>query len=183
MSDTLSPDVVRVLVANKARFLAFLAPRVGGRDTAEEILQAAFVKGIERGAALRDDESAVAWFFRLLRNAVVDHYRHRAVEARVAEGLAKESVEAFETELEDAVCACVGELLPTLKAEYRDILRRIELEEAAVDEVARSLGISPNNVSVRLHRARQALKRQLEKTCGTCTEHGCVDCTCKKLRQ
>jgi RNA polymerase sigma-70 factor (ECF subfamily) len=31
---------------------------------------------------------------------------------------------------------------------------------------------------VRLHRARQALKRELERSCGTCATHGCLDCTC-----
>ena len=43
----------------------------GARDLAEEILQDAFVRGLSRGAGarLRDDESAVAWFYRLLRNA------------------------------------------------------------------------------------------------------------------
>ena len=49
MSLSMSPGVVRVLVANHARFLAFLERRVGRRDVAEEILQEAFVRGITRG--------------------------------------------------------------------------------------------------------------------------------------
>jgi len=76
----LSPAVLAVLTANHDRFLAFLARRVHRRDVAEEILQDAFVRGIARGGALREDESAIAWFYRLLRNAIGgrrDHTRER----------------------------------------------------------------------------------------------------------
>jgi DNA-directed RNA polymerase specialized sigma24 family protein len=78
----LSPAVLRVLIANHGRFLAFLARRVKRRDVAEEILQDAFVRGIARGGALRDDESAIAWFYRLLRNAIVDHARGQSARRR-----------------------------------------------------------------------------------------------------
>ena len=175
-------EVVRVLVANHERFLAFLTPRVGGVAAAEEILQAAFVKGLDRGGELRESERAVAWFFRLLRNAIVDHYRHQAAEQRALERHADDALATTELEgaLEDQICRCVNDLVPTLKAEYAEVLRKVDLEGTPVAEVAAILGTTVNNTSVRLHRARQALRRQLELTCGTCTQHGCLDCTCRK---
>ncbi len=173
-------ETVKVLVANHARFLAFLAPRVGSAEKAEEILQAAFVKAIERGGELRDDESATAWFYRLLRNALIDDYRHQAAETRALEREAREAlpVAELETGLEKTVCACIKDLIPTLKPEYEGVLRRVELEGASLEETARTLGITRNNATVRLHRARQALRKQLERACGTCTHHGCLECTC-----
>ncbi|HET9933629.1 MAG TPA: sigma factor, partial [Polyangiaceae bacterium] len=63
-----SDDVIARLVGNHRQFLAFLESRLGNRKDAEDLLQAAFVKAIEKVDTLRDDESAVAWFFRLLRN-------------------------------------------------------------------------------------------------------------------
>jgi RNA polymerase sigma factor (sigma-70 family) len=182
MSDAMTPAIVDVLVAQNRRFLRFLEPRVGSRAAAEEILQAAFVKGLERGGELRDGESAVAWFYRLLRNALVDLYRHRDAERRALERHAAEtpfSVEA-DAALEDAVCQCVHGLIPTLKEDYAGILRMVEMDGAPVAEAATRLGITPGNAAVRLHRARQALRQRLETTCGTCTEHGCLDCTCDK---
>ncbi len=172
-------EVVRALVDNHRQFLGFLERRVGSRATAEEILQAAFVKTLEKGGALRDGEGAVAWFYRLLRNALVDHYRRQAAEGRALEREARELTEAVDPELKQVVCACVGELLPTLKPEYADILRQVDLEERGVVDVAREVGITANNAGVRLHRARVALKKQLERSCGTCASHGCLDCTCK----
>jgi RNA polymerase sigma-70 factor (ECF subfamily) len=71
-------------------------------------------------------------------------------------------------------------LLPNLKSEYAEVLRRVDLEEIPVAQVATELDITTNNATVRLHRARQALKRELERSCGTCATHGCLDCTCGK---
>lgn len=179
----LTPDKVQTLVANHQRFLAFLRPRVGSDEVAEEILQAAFVKGIEKSETIRDGESAVAWFYRLLRNAVIDHYRRSDAERRGHARYADENREAvaeLEVAIEGAVCACVGDLIPTLKAEYAEILRRVDLEGRSVVETAAALGVTPNNAAVRLHRAREALRKRLEQSCGTCTEHGCLECTCPR---
>jgi RNA polymerase sigma-70 factor (ECF subfamily) len=85
MSEALAPAVVDVLVDRHRQFLDFLERRVGNRAAAEELLQAAYLKGLERGGALRDGESAVAWFYRLLRNALIDFYRHRDAERRALE--------------------------------------------------------------------------------------------------
>lgn len=69
-------------------------------------------------------------------------------------------------------------LLPNLKSEYAEVLQRADLEELPIGQVAAELDITPNNATVRLHRARQALKRELKRCCGTCAAHGCLDCTC-----
>lgn len=66
-------------------FLRFVEKRVDSRATAEDILQSAFVRGIEKESTLRDEESAVAWFYRLLRNAVIDHYRSKRSADRLFE--------------------------------------------------------------------------------------------------
>jgi RNA polymerase sigma factor (sigma-70 family) len=173
-----SPEVVARLVASHRDFLSFLQARLPNRATAEEVLQAAFVRTLEKGGSIRDSESAVAWFYRLLRNALIDYYRSRASSARALEKHAAENELPPAEELETAVCACMNTLLPTLKPEYADMLRRIDLEEAPISAVAKELDITVNNATVRLHRARQALKRQLERSCGTCATHGCLDCSC-----
>lgn len=172
-------DTLQVLLDNHTRFLRFLEPRVGSRDAAEDVLQAAFVKGLTKAEDLREGESAVAWFYRLLRNALIDHYRRRAAEQRRLAVHAERAPESAEDEaLRETICRCVDELIPLLKPEYATVLRRAELEGATLQQVGSELGITANNAGVRLHRARAALKKQLEATCGTCTEHGCLRCTC-----
>jgi len=81
-------------------------------------------------------------------------------------------------ELEARLCECVKGLLPTLSPDHADILARVDLGGATPAEAALALGITANAASVRLHRARKALHERLVATCGTCTEHGCLDCRC-----
>ena len=184
MSDVVTPEVVQTLVDQHRRFLAFLERRVPDRATAEDLLQAAFVKSLERGADVRDDEHATAWFYRLLRNALADYYRRRDAERRAVDRHERETVAtiAHDAELDAAVCACVDALIPTMKPEYEEILRAVEMEGAGVADIAARLGITPGNAAVRLHRARHALRRRLAMACGTCSEHGCLDCTCQNIR-
>jgi RNA polymerase sigma-70 factor (ECF subfamily) len=70
-------------------------------------------------------------------------------------------------------------VIPTLKPEYADIVGEIELRERSIADVAREKGLTANNATVRLHRARAALRRRLVEVCGTCSTHGCLDCTCR----
>jgi RNA polymerase sigma-70 factor (ECF subfamily) len=176
-------NLLEALVGNHQRFLAFLERRVGSRETAEDILQDGFVRALERADSLRAEESAVAWFYRLLRNALVDYYRRRTTEDRALAAAATEAQEADpDLELRETICACVRDLVETLKPEYRDALRRVELEGEKVDAFAREAGISATNASVRLHRAREKLRRRLLETCGTCVTHGCRSCECGEPR-
>jgi hypothetical protein len=45
-------------------------------------------------------------------------------------------------------------------------------------KVAKALGISANNLGVRLHRARGALHSALLRFCTTCPTHGFLNCAC-----
>jgi RNA polymerase sigma-70 factor (ECF subfamily) len=179
--DPKASDVLRVLVANHATFLAFLERRVGSRDVAEDILQEAFVRSLDRVDSIRKTDSAVAWFYRVLRNAIADHFRRQDVRDRTLTRVSAEAGEEApvdDEELEAVVCACVMQLLDTLKPEYGTAVRRVDLDGASVRSYAKETGITPGNAGVRLHRAREALRRQLARACGTCTTHGCFDCHC-----
>jgi RNA polymerase sigma-70 factor (ECF subfamily) len=176
-----APEVVDVLVENHRRFLAFLERRVGSREVAEDILQEAFVRGLERADSVRDGESIIPWFYRLLRNAIIDHYRRRGAEERAhaqAAGREDPFAPGPDDDLRDAVCSCVATLIDTLKPEYATAIRRVDLEGRTVREFAREAGVTPNNAAVRLHRAHDALRRRLVLSCGTCATHGCLDCRC-----
>ena len=177
------PAVVAVLVDNHRRFLAFLQKRVGTREEAEDILQDAFVRGLARAGEIRDEERAVPWFYRLLRNAVVDHWRKKGARDRALEALALDGKEVtVDPEIEGEICRCFEALLPTLKSEYADILMEVALKGIRPADLAAAQGITANSAMVKLHRARRALRVRLEQSCGTCASHGCLDCGCGQPR-
>ena len=177
---SLSPAAIQRLVDGHRQFLSFLEKRVESRAVAEDILQSAFVKGLERGGEVHDEESVVAWFYRLLRNATIDHYRRRDSTGRAYEGWAREfgSLEVPAAELKQEICQCVSALVDTLKPEYREALRLIDLDEGSLNDLAARTGITSGNAAVRVHRAREALRKQVRTACGSCAEHGCLDCHC-----
>jgi RNA polymerase sigma-70 factor (ECF subfamily) len=175
-----APGLVERLADNHREFLAFLEKRLSSRAEAEDVLQDAFVRSVEKEHQLREGESATAWFYRTLRNAVIDRYRRRGSRDRALLALAEELEQPQASpSLENTVCACVGSLATTLKPEYAEALRRIEVEGESVQGYAAALGIQPNNAAVRVHRARQALRTRVLAACGTCAEHGCLDCSCR----
>lgn len=176
----LDPDVARALVENQREFLGFLERRVGRRDVAEDILQEAFARGLDKLETLRDGEAVVPWFYRTLRNATIDYHRRAKSKDRALAQFAGEIETAVEpAEMMHAeVCRCVTRLAETLKPEYADALRRIEVDGVSVTSFAEERGISKSNAAVRVFRAREALRRQVALSCGTCAEHGCISCTC-----
>jgi RNA polymerase sigma factor (sigma-70 family) len=78
-----SRRVFQHLSDERASFLAFLRKRVDSAATAEDLLQAAYLRAIEHLSELRDERRADAWFYRFLRNAIIDHYRRAATAAKV----------------------------------------------------------------------------------------------------
>ncbi len=180
----MSRDVKKVLVENHQKFLAFVRSRVENGEVAEDILQSAYQKGLKKSQTLRNDERVVAWFYRILRNAIIDHYRHRDVEKRVltaADPSAENIPLEMNSQTERAICKCMDGLIRDMKPEYADALNEVELKEQEIQSYAKRKGLSKNNATVRLHRARQSLKKRLLETCGTCAKHACLNCTCRQV--
>jgi RNA polymerase sigma-70 factor (ECF subfamily) len=175
----MKPQSAAQLAVRQKQFLSFLQQRLGDRAAAEDVLQAAYLRATEKADTIRDEESSVAWFYRLLRNAVADVRRGAAREERALTG-GKLAPDEEEPALNTAVCHCVSALAETLKPSHARLLRRVDLDGASVSEVAREEGITPNNAAVRLHRARAALRDKLKLACGACARHGCLDCGCPR---
>lgn len=177
--------LVRRLLDQQPEFLGFLRRRLGSEAVAEDLMQQSLVRAVEHYHSLKNDESVVPWFYRILRHAVIDYYRSHEAETRRDDAYLRNLVQAGEdqepafNELKPSVCACLSRLLPALRPNYAELIRRIDLDGEAPQQVAERLRISQNNLTVRLHRARQALKESLEETCGVCTTHGCLHCTCE----
>ncbi len=172
---------LQTLLDRRAGFLSFVNRRVNDSGLAEDILQAAYMRAVERTSSLPEDQSAVAWFYAVLRNAVIDHYRHRASEHSALDRFAVEVGDPFvpDPSTQSFICGCIEQVLPALRPAYAEVLREVDLAEAPLADYARRHDLTPGNAAVRSHRARAALKRELAKCCGACSLHACLDCDCK----
>lgn len=170
--------VVVALAEERTSFVAFVRNRVSGPAVAEDIVQAAFARALERIDTLREVEAARAWFYRSLRNAIADHHRRGAAADRRLAAVARESEAAMIDEFAPNACACIGDAVDRLGPNYRHAIRRVHSEGVALDAYASEAGITRGNAAVRLHRARKALHAEVQSSCGHCAEAGCRDCTC-----
>ena len=170
------------LIESRTRFLDFLRKRTDCAETAEDLLQNAFLKSLEKGGDIRDEESIVAWFYRVLRNSVADYYRQIGRNNHELGGtladLDRHSTGTAEPQTQ--ICECIHPLLETLKVEYREALRTIDLGDGSLADLASRAGITEGNAAVRIHRARDAMRKQVRLACGVCAEHHCVNCDCKQ---
>lgn len=177
-------EIVEQLLAHESAFRRFVRRRVGESALAEDLLQQSLTRALERHHSLQNKESIVAWFHRILQHTIVDYYRSQSAEARRDEGFLRDltvsgqDTEPAVDEVKAAVCSCLHEILPTLRPSYGELLRRIDLGGESPQTVAQELKVTHNNLTVRLHRARQALRSELENACGICSKHGCMQCTC-----
>ncbi len=173
---TRARSLVDELMGERGSLLAFVRGRVRSGADAEDILQQALVKATEHADDVRDPERRRAWFFQILRRTLADHHAQWAMRESKLATLAADMEEATPEEV--AVCACSLGQLNRLRPEYADLLRRVDVEEQPLAEVAHAIGVTLNNATVRLHRARKALREQLRAFCGTDSARACADCGC-----
>lgn len=181
-SAALAPDAVnRRLVECRRNFLSYFRRRLGRPEDAEDAFQDFCLKVIRAQKTPDDDDMIDAWLGRILRNTLIDHYRRCASRQRGEAAYERElQVSAHESEAdqERRACPCIHDALPTLKPEYAEVLKRAFFDEEPRARIADELGLSPNNVGVRLHRARLALKRRLEESCASCGNGDFLNCDC-----
>ena len=165
------------LVENLEAFVGFVRKRVGDPDLAADLVQESLLKAL-KSEKVPESERMIPWFYRILRNSIIDLYRRNDVQQRAKEHLISEAEHALDAETETSLCQCFRRLLPALPEPYQEVLQRLDLDGVSPTVLAEELNVSLNSLNVRLHRARKRLKAELESTCNVCSKHGCLDCTC-----
>lgn len=170
--------VVETLLRHRTRLLSFIQSKVSDPDLAEDILQDSLLRAIRSAGELREEEKLLHWFYRVLNNAIIDSYRRKHTESQYLTAYAQNELLLETPENDAALCECFRTVLPSLKPEYSQVIETLELTNVEPEILARQLRISTNNLKVRRHRARQALRQLIDQTCRVCAAHGCLDCTC-----
>jgi RNA polymerase sigma factor (sigma-70 family) len=167
------------LLGSLNEFLAFARGRLRDPHLAADVVQESLLKAVRQSHQLRAEQSVKAWFYRILRHTITDLHRRNASRQRLHDAWQVQADTPPDDAEERAVCACLQGLLPALKPEYAELLRRADLGGEDTAHLAETLGVSRNNLTVRLHRARRQLRQRLEQTCKLCAKHGCLDCSCE----
>jgi RNA polymerase sigma-70 factor (ECF subfamily) len=138
--------------------------RLGDQDLAEDASQETFVKAYQYLGTLRQRGHFAFWIGKIARNVSVNLGRKRSRESQTAQAFATlangsaGSVQASESEKDKSLWTAFA----ALPATHREALTLFYVEGKSVSESALSLGIGESAMKVRLHRARVALRQNLE---------------------
>ncbi|HXH43413.1 MAG TPA: sigma-70 family RNA polymerase sigma factor [Bradyrhizobium sp.] len=174
------------IVGSYERLRNYLQKRFSSPSDAEEVLQAFVLRALERSSDIRDADSVRGWLSKVLATTVADFHRqaskNKTREVPLPAELSDRVAVDQDAELESAICECLYAHLPLLKMEHAEVIRRIDLAGEPRETVAAELGVTVNNLTVRLFRARQALKDRLEDKCVICREDSFLECRCGEGR-
>ncbi len=157
------------------RFLSRLLGPAEAEDLAQEVFEKAST-GVE---GFRGDSKLSTWLYRIAVNTASDKlrlssFKHTSqlssledsagiVDRDVWSGQPKSDTE--EEAIQRQMSECVNGYIGTLSPDYKTVIVLKELEGLGNQEIADILKVSLETVKIRLHRARAALREQLEKGC------------------
>lgn len=158
----------REVLAHRAELVASGARLSGSRAEAEDLVQEAILRAWVFFDRFQPGTNGRAWMHRILFNTFVNGYRRRRREREILGQIhatelhaSKESIGrgALPTEsLSDEVQAALTKLHP----DFRRVIEIVDLDERSYRDAALLLGCPIGTVMSRLHRARRAMKRELE---------------------
>ncbi len=174
------PSIEDSILMNLEIFVAFARKRLGDHHLAEDVVQESLIKALAADRHPDTDEETTKWFYRILRRSIIDVYRKQGARQRALNRFEKELPEGPDEEEKGELCKCFKRLLPLVPEQYRELLEEVDLKGERPEDVAATLGVTRNNLTVRLHRARKHFRKALTESCGACSSHGCIDCTCEE---
>jgi RNA polymerase sigma-70 factor, ECF subfamily len=159
-----------------AKVRRFILALVKDEWVADDLIQETFLKIQTNLKSLKDPSKLSSWIFRIAYNLCQDHFRQLKV-SRKEERIDQEETEDFkealmqsgpdiQKELEQRQMGqCVQNYIHLLPEPLRVVLILFDTMDFSQQEIADTLGVTIENVKVRLHRGRKKLRTILEEKC------------------
>ena len=133
---------------------------LGDRSDAEDLVQDAFLRAMDRLPLLDSNRPFGPWFFTLLRNLGINQLRARKVRHTEPEPFDVASTDPLPDEVvvNNEVRTRFDAALAALTPRQREIVMLFEVEGWKGVEIAEHLGLTPENVRWHLHQAKKSLR-------------------------
>ena len=154
----LPDDYGRLLGPFLAQAAGYARSILRNRADAEDAVQQAAMRGLERLGTFDTGRSFKGWWFSILRHCCIDMLRHAKSARTVA---LDEDQAAVRDESDSARWEVLAEAVKQISSEHREILSLRYFGALSYRELAAALDIPEGTVMSRLYCARQALARQI----------------------
>jgi len=149
---------------------------VGRSSEAEEVVQEAYVRAFRNLDTFRGDSALSTWLSRIVINEALGLLRKarregkttglQAAEAEIIQFPGNASDDPERTMAQRQILHLVEEATDRLPAAFRAVFVARVIEGLSVEETADLLGIRPETVKTRLHRARRMVRTDLDAQIG-----------------
>ncbi|WP_316174503.1 MULTISPECIES: RNA polymerase sigma factor [unclassified Bradyrhizobium] len=166
-----------ILQANNRRLFRIARGILRNDSEAEDVVQETYVRALTHLDAFRGQSSLSTWLVRIAMNEAMGRLRGRRPALQLdAERENKPRAEVIQfpatsSDPEKSVAqrqiqAVVERAIDDLSEPFRLVFIARVIEEMSIDETADLLGLKPETVKTRLHRARGMLRENVEKEIG-----------------
>jgi RNA polymerase sigma-70 factor (ECF subfamily) len=157
----------------RPRVLRYLTRLVGESD-AEDLTQSVMLKVNQALPEFRGASSVSTWIYRIATNTALDRLRRKTIPTLSDTELEShgddappgaQAASAETTAIREETNACIRDFIERLPDHYKSAMVLSDLEGFKNEEIAAILELSLDTVKIRLHRAREKLRRDLEAGC------------------
>jgi len=151
------------------RLFTFLLRLSRRRDVAEDLLEETWLRFVKHARRLRPDTRLGPWLFTVARHLHVSFNRSRVLEDSAAESLmglwpfAVERASPFESVAANELERRIERALAAMPLASREVLLLVGVAGLDHSDAADVLGVTPEALRQRLHRARAVLSRALDR--------------------
>jgi RNA polymerase sigma-70 factor, ECF subfamily len=162
-------DFLEIHVQFYERIKKFILASVRDESVADDLIQDAFIRIQENLDSVKDPSKVSSWIFRIAYNLCQDHFRSRKKSSsheEIHDGLVNLQETPLHKKVEQGeMSQCVQDKVNLLPESLRSVLIFADVMEFSHQELANILGLSVENVKVRVHRVRKKFKKILEQKC------------------
>lgn len=164
--NTYSPKIVLYL----ARFV--------GHDDAEDLMQEVFIKVFKSIHTFKQESKLSTWIYKVATNTALDHLKSSGYRNKRTKTTSLDYVQPLKSRINNdsdsnieynfltqEMNQCIADYINELQDSYRAIFIMKEYDNFTIEEIADVLGISCENVKIRLHRGRKELHKLLLANC------------------
>lgn len=161
----------------RERILRYLS-RLAGEAEAEDLTQETFLKAGKKLDGFRGESGVLTWLYRIATNTALDRLKSPGYRDLVQIRPSAEPPEGASFDIaapgsptverqviKEEMNACIRNVIDRLPGSYRTIIVLSNLEGLKDGEIAEVLGQSTSAVKIRLHRARERLRKELSSAC------------------
>jgi RNA polymerase sigma-70 factor (ECF subfamily) len=162
-----------IMKAHNQRLYRIARGVVRNDSEAEDIVQEAYVRAFANLGAFRGDSSLATWLSRIVINEALGRLRKRRRTVAMPEPQAEiiqfplnPSDDPERTMAQRQILKLVEQATDSLPDVYRRVFVARVIEGLSIEETADLLGVRPETVKTRLHRARALVRKALDDQIG-----------------